>query len=114
MVQNHIHGTLIGPTALYDSPVPILVISAMRSLDPSLLRRHTNESMKTPDGQMARLAAAHYVDYISLLALQCSDFPCSANAANPWPEIFDQEHFNIEGSNIIARKVRQAYSSFGM
>jgi hypothetical protein len=113
MNQNHIHVTLIGPTALYDMPVPRLVISAMRASEPALLWRHLDPSMTILDAQMKDLAQAHHIDYISLLKLECTGVPCSDDPAHTWPELFDQEHFNELGSKLIAMKVRDAYIGFG-
>jgi peptidoglycan/LPS O-acetylase OafA/YrhL len=108
MKANHIPVTLVGPTALYDAPIPRLVISAMRASDPSLLGRHMDPSMADLDGQMRKLAADHGVPYISLLQLQCTSAPCPDG---PWPELSDQEHFNALGAEIIARKIRDSYET---
>jgi hypothetical protein len=51
---------------------------------------------------MRELAEARHGDYISLLALECSQAACPEK----WPEVFDHEHCNELGSKIIAGKVR--------
>jgi peptidoglycan/LPS O-acetylase OafA/YrhL len=111
--DNNIRVTLIGPTVRYDSPVPRLVIDAMRASDPARIWRHRDESINALDATMRSMALAHGVEYISLIRLECSQFPCPDNLGNPWPEMFDDEHFNEQGSTIIARQVRRAYGTFG-
>ena len=106
MKANHIPVTLVGPTALYDAPIPRLVISAMRSSDPSLLRKHMDPSMVDLDAQMKKLASDRAIPYISILQLQCTSAPCPEG---PWPELSDQEHFNALGAKIIAEKIRETY-----
>jgi hypothetical protein len=113
MRERHIHVTLMGPTGLYDFPLPRLVIIAMRSSSPSILHRHLDGSKTVLDAQMSQLAMAHHADYISLLSLEGLSYPCSLDQGYSWPEISDQEHFNLIGSKIIAAKVRDAYPSFG-
>lgn len=109
MKANHIAVTLVGPTALYDAPIPRLVISAMRASDPSLLARHMDTSMMALDAQMRKLADDRGIPYISILQLQCTRAPC---ADGPWPELSDQEHFNTRGARIIAEKIRDTYGPF--
>lgn len=103
--------TLMGPTAVYDAPVPRLVVFAMRARDPGLLTRHLDFSLIDLDAQMARLASDHSVPYISLLNLECVAARCADNSEAP--EIFDQEHFNVAGSKLMAQKLRTAYPAFG-
>ena len=106
MKANHIPVTLVGPTALYDAPIPRLVIAAMRASDPTLLRRHMDPSMLDLDAQMKKMAVDRGIPYISILQLQCTSAPC---AEGPWPELSDQEHFNALGAKIIAEKIRDTY-----
>ena len=106
MKANRIPVTLVGPTALYDAPIPRLVIAAMRAADPSLLRRHMDPSMMDLDAQMKKIADDRGTPYISILQLQCTSAPC---AEGPWPELSDQEHFNALGAKIIAEKIRETY-----
>ena len=111
MKERHIAVTLVGPTAVYDAPVPRLVIKAMRGNDPAMLERHQDAGMKVLDSQMAQLAASHAVPYISLLGLECTEIACFKRA---WPELFDEEHFNTAGSRLIARGIQKVYPAFGL
>ena len=104
--QHDIPVTLVGPSALFDSPLPRLMVSAMRERDPSLLQRHSNGSIPELDRQMAQLARSAGVPYISLLSLQCSSPACTIDSASEVPLIFDQEHFTEEGATLIAAKLR--------
>jgi peptidoglycan/LPS O-acetylase OafA/YrhL len=109
LTQHGVTVTLVGPTAVYDSPVPRLVVAAMRAKDPLLLLRHLDRSIDELDTKMASLAAAHHTSYISVLSLECTRPAC---AADGWPEINDPEHFNAAGSRLIGRRIRERYPTF--
>ena len=108
MAQRHIHVTLVGPSALYDSPLPRLMVSAMRATDSTLVTRHLNGEMPALDSAMSRLASSRGVDYISLLTLQCAETSCAMSDSSGPPLIFDQEHFTADGSVLIAQRMRDA------
>ncbi|HWM70015.1 MAG TPA: acyltransferase family protein [Steroidobacteraceae bacterium] len=105
MKQQGIRVTLVGPTLVYDSPVPRLVIAAMRASDPMLPHRHVISDDIVLDEQMAELAKAHGVEYVSLIKLE------QASTAQ-YPQIFDREHFNTRGSLKIISQLRDVYPKF--
>jgi hypothetical protein len=105
MKQQGVRVTLVGPTLVYDSPVPRLVIAAMRASDPMLPHRHVVSDDIVLDEQMAELAKAHGVEYVSLIKLE------QASTAQ-YPQIFDREHFNTRGSLKIISQLRDAYPKF--
>jgi len=107
-----IPATVIGPTAIYDAPVPRLVLFSMRNADPHLLTRHMDDSVFTLDDEMKARAARHGADYISLLEFQCMAAPCMRDGEVQWPEVFDQEHFNSAGALQIAGEIRMRYPQF--
>ena len=105
--QRHIPVTLVGPSAVFDAPLPRLLVNAMRSSDPDLLQHHLNAEMPALDLEMAQLARAHGVPYVSLITQQCPQGPqsCSVRDAGGWPLISDREHFTGEGSALMARRL---------
>jgi SGNH domain-containing protein len=105
MTQHNIRATLVGPSAFYDSPVPRLIISAIRESDPNLPQRHLDESMRILDAQMSQLANSHGAEYISLINLMCSAGSCATQGSNALPLIFDREHFTADGSEYVAKKL---------
>ena len=106
MKANHIPVILVGPTAVFDSPVPRLMVAALRNRDPALLQRHLEPSMRALDATMAQLAKDHGVEYISLIRLLCPNQSCSVSNSKQLPMIFDQEHYTADGSAFIARRLQ--------
>jgi hypothetical protein len=97
--------TLFGPTLVYDSPVPRLVIAAMRASDPTLPHRHVINDDIILDEQMAELAKARGIEYVSFIELEQA-------STMQYPQIFDREHFNTRGSLEITRQLRDAHPKF--
>jgi hypothetical protein len=103
---HHIDVTLVGPSAIFDSPVPRLLISALRHDDPASLQNHMDASIRTLDGAMAQLAARHGVEYLSMLDLYCSGGACRLTDSRGMPIIFDQEHWTADSSRHFAEQLR--------
>ncbi|MBS0416286.1 MAG: acyltransferase [Proteobacteria bacterium] len=104
--------TVLGPSAIYDAPVPRLVLFSMRKSDPKLLTRHMDASVFTLDGVMKPLVERHGAAYISLLEFECTQAPCMRDGETEWPEVFDQEHFNTAGALRMAARIRSRYPQF--
>ena len=105
MVQHHIRVTLFGPTVTYDSPVPRLLVSAMRASDPALPQHHRDESLRTLDAQMRMLAQIQGVEYVSMIDLLCSKASCVLEDDSGLPLIYDGEHFTAGGSIFVAERL---------
>jgi peptidoglycan/LPS O-acetylase OafA/YrhL len=105
MAQRHIHVTVFGPTAVYDSPVPRLLVSAMRLSDPDLPQHHRDEALKALDVQMRALAKSEGADYISMLDLLCTGDSCLLEDDAGLPLIYDGEHFTKGGSVFVAERL---------
>jgi peptidoglycan/LPS O-acetylase OafA/YrhL len=97
--------TLFGPTVVYDSPFPRLMLTAMRSGDSTLMQRHIEGSIRELDAAVSQVAASAGVPYISLINLQCTISSCAISPSE-LPLIFDQEHFTTEGATILAHRLR--------
>jgi hypothetical protein len=105
MMQHHIRVTLFGPTAIYDSPVPRLLVSALRASDPDLPQHHRDESIRTLDAQMRMLAKSQGVEYVSMIDLLCSNASCLLEDESGLPLIYDGEHFTAGGSVFVAKRL---------
>jgi peptidoglycan/LPS O-acetylase OafA/YrhL len=101
----HIPVTLIGPSAVYDSAVPRLLVSAQREADPALVQRHMDGSVEALDTTMEQLAASHGVNYISLLNLYCAKQACTVVDSEGLPLIFDTEHFTAAASQLLVGRL---------
>jgi peptidoglycan/LPS O-acetylase OafA/YrhL len=102
MKEHGIHVTLFGPTALFDSPVPRLLVSALRRSDASLPERHVDSSVWALDAEMSQVARSRGVDYVSMVTLLCPQEACVTHDRDGLPIIFDREHFTAEGSVLAA------------
>jgi hypothetical protein len=98
--------TLIGPTVVYDSALPRLLLTADRKKDRAILDEHWDHNLVRFDEQLSALAAAHGAAYVSMLHLLCAGFTCSSEDSQGLPLLYDAEHFTAEGSKIVARKLR--------
>ena len=98
--------TLIGPTVVYDSALPRLLLTADGTKDPGLLDQHWDHTLMLFDDQLSRLAAEHGATYVSMLRLLCSGYSCSNADGKGLPLLYDTEHFTAEGSKLVGRKLR--------
>jgi hypothetical protein len=105
MKARNIPVTVFGPTMIYDAPFPRLMLTAMRSGDPTLVERHMAGSLKDLDVAVSQVASTAGVPYVSLMNLQCTVSSCAIRTSD-MPLIFDQEHYTREGATIIAERLR--------
>ena len=105
MKERGIRVTLIGPSVLYDSPLPHLMVSALRISDPTLPQHHVDNSMLALDDKLSMLAQSRGVTYVSLIKLMCSAQQCRYQDEQGLPLILDREHFTASGSMVVARKL---------
>ena len=106
--SQHIPVTLIGPTVVYDVPLPRLLLTADRSNDLSLIGRHWDHSLVEMDKQLATIASEHGAAYISMINLLCAEATCLLTDPKGMPLVKDREHFTLEGSEAVARKIEAA------
>jgi hypothetical protein len=111
LTQHNIRVTLFGPTAIYDSPVPRLLVSAMRASEPDLPQHHRDESIRTLDARMRILAKAQGVEYVSMIDLLCSKASCALEDESGLPLIYDGEHFTAGGSVFVAKRLSDVGST---
>jgi hypothetical protein len=101
--DHKIRVTLVGPSAFFDSPVPRLLVSALRKSDAALPERHLDASLRALDAEMSQLAESRGVDYLSMMTLLCTKGSCVTQDSSGLPLIFDEEHFTSAGSLWAAR-----------
>jgi peptidoglycan/LPS O-acetylase OafA/YrhL len=106
--SRHVAVTLIGPTVEYDSPLPRLLLTADKTHDTGLPDAHWDHSLLQLDKQLAAVAAAHGAAYISMIDLFCPQSACSTTDPQGLPLLNDREHFTLEGSKLIAEKLKAA------
>jgi len=93
---------LLGPSAEYDRPLPMLLADARRRGDPDLPNRHLRAETARIDRQLASVAAAYGVRYVSIHHLMCPRDHCRNLAPDGAPMQFDEDHFTPQGAVYIA------------
>ncbi len=100
-----IPATLVGPIPVFDSPVPRLLISALRTGDAQFAAKHLDDSIYVLDERLAELAKAHGTAYVSLADIYCSHRICHLTDEHGMPIIFDQEHWTVEWAKDAVHKI---------
>jgi len=104
--SQHVAVTLIGPTIEYDSPLPRLLLTADKTHNAELPDAHWDHSLLELDKQLAAVATAHGAAYISMIALFCPQASCTTTDPEGLPLISDREHFTLEGSKLVALRLK--------
>ncbi len=104
MTQHRVPVTLVGPTPVFESPLPRLLVSSLRQSDPELPYRHLDESLRDLDAAMSAMAKAHGVAYLSMIEVMCPQRRCTLFDSQGQPLIFDREHLTIGGSKTVAER----------
>jgi peptidoglycan/LPS O-acetylase OafA/YrhL len=105
--RRHISVTLIGPTIVYDSPLPRLLLTGDRTHDMGLTDAHWDHTLIDFDRKLAKVAAEHGAGYISMIDLVCPEGSCPTTDAEGNPLISDREHFTLEGAKIVAHQMQR-------
>jgi len=103
--QNKVQVVLLGPIAIFDSPLPRLLVSALKHNDPSYPDKHWDTSLVQLDRRMAQLAQQKGVEYVSMINLLCAGNECMTLDDQHHPLIFDREHYTERGSYIVAKRL---------
>jgi hypothetical protein len=97
---------LVGPTPIYDSPLPRLMVTADRTRDPDLVDRSWDRSLVQLDRELSALASQHGAKYVSGLALMCPGMSCVTKDSEGLPLLSDEEHFTANGSILFAERLK--------
>lgn len=103
--QHHISVILIGPTVIYDSPLPRLLVRALKRDEPGYPDTHWDTSLMKLDQQMSQMASQKGVTYISLINTLCEKDKCLTLDDQEHPLISDREHFTARGSHLVAQRI---------
>jgi len=105
--QHHVNVTLLGPIAIYDSPLPRLLVTALKRNDDHYPDQHWDLSLIDLDKRMSQLANEAGVKYISMIQLLCDGNQCLTLDDQHNPLIFDREHFTERGSYVVAQRAQK-------
>jgi peptidoglycan/LPS O-acetylase OafA/YrhL len=103
--ERRIPTLLLGPTPQYDSDLPWLLVRLHQ--DPALVARHQIPGQGRLDRELASLAAEKGARYVSLLQALCSKGQCATEVRRGVPMEFDNHHLTVEGSDAVAKRLRQ-------
>ena len=95
---------LVGPDPNWNFPLPMLTALAVSRHDPSIVERNLDISPVFLDSQLAVLAAAHGVKYVSIYKALCTAAQCRTLDDNGLPLMFDYGHLTAEGSELVAKQ----------
>jgi peptidoglycan/LPS O-acetylase OafA/YrhL len=104
--DRHIAATVLGPVAIYDGPLPRLMIIGARKGKPNAADSHWDYSLRQLDAQLAQVARNAGANYISMLDLLCRQSACLTTDDQGLPIYPDAEHFTGEGSLIVAQRLK--------
>jgi hypothetical protein len=105
--QNKIVVTLLGPIAIYDSPLPRLLVTGLKRNQQGYADQHWDMSLVQLDQRMAQLAHEKGTEYVSMINLLCEGNKCLTLDDQQHPLIFDREHYTERGSYVVAQRMRQ-------
>ena len=99
---------LVGPIMQYDTPLPRLLATSVRSRDLTLAAAHRVRSYDGLDATMKRMAADSWgVNYVSYRDLLCPRDKCLEWAAPDVPLQSDTSHLTDLGSVLVAQLFRR-------
>jgi peptidoglycan/LPS O-acetylase OafA/YrhL len=104
--QRNIPTLLVGPSVIYDIPLPRLLVNQLR-LPTNSPDTHQDRSLVELDRQMAALAQTEGARYFSLINGVCNHDHCQSIIQGV-PMVFDREHFTDRGSEFIAQQMDNA------
>lgn len=104
--QRGIPVTLIGPTLVYDLPLPRLMLTSERTGEPALIEQHLARGLWALDREMFVIARENGTQYVSMLRMFCPS-QCNLKDESGLPLIFDQEHVTHVASILVARTLKR-------
>jgi peptidoglycan/LPS O-acetylase OafA/YrhL len=100
---------LFGPIVQYDSDLPWLLVTSLRTNDPALPVRHRLASYEKLDQEMSRLAKNTWgVSYVSYFDMLCPNKVCTEYVDSDTPLQSDYGHFTKFGSVLMSEKLKAA------
>jgi peptidoglycan/LPS O-acetylase OafA/YrhL len=99
---------LLGPAIEYQHPLPRTVVVSMDSHDPSWIERDRAVEVRLADRVFARRMANSPARYFSLYDAICPETGCLVFDSAGMPVEFDTDHFTLNGSIEVARRLRAA------
>jgi peptidoglycan/LPS O-acetylase OafA/YrhL len=104
--DHHLPVTIVGPMPEYDAPLPRLLAYSVAWNKPNLASEHRVANSLALDQKMQNLAVnTWHVPYVSLYQEICGSQGCIeyADAARTIPLMYDMDHLNHAGADIVVR-----------
>jgi peptidoglycan/LPS O-acetylase OafA/YrhL len=103
--RKKIQVVLFGPMVQYDIALPRLLAFSIRGNDPAIPKQHRVDLRKL-DADMAAIAKARGIDYVSFYQSLCTGNSCTELDAKGAPILYDYGHLTREGSVLVAERLR--------
>jgi peptidoglycan/LPS O-acetylase OafA/YrhL len=103
--RHNISVVLFGPMVQYDIALPRLLAFSIRGNDPAIPAQHRLDLRKL-DEDMAAMARARGIEYVSFYQSLCTENSCTELDANGAPILYDYGHLTKEGSMLVAERLR--------
>jgi len=104
--QRNIAVVLLGPIAIYDSPLPRLLVTGLKRNQPDYADQHWDMNLVQLDQRMAQMAREKDTQYVSMINLLCEENKCLTLDDQHHPLIFDREHYTERGSIEVAQRLK--------
>jgi hypothetical protein len=98
---------VIGPVVRYDDDLPRLLALSIQYGDPGLVDAH-HTNLDRLDADFKAITEQGGGQYVSLLDVLCKDNVCEKYGADGVPLEFDVGHLTLEGSQLVAQRLRAA------
>jgi peptidoglycan/LPS O-acetylase OafA/YrhL len=99
---------VLGPSAAYDAPLPLLLAREVQDQDPSVASRHRLNDVPETDRMLAEATAAHGGHYVSTYDIMCPHDACREFVSDGVPMQYDGDHFTEEGASYLVRQLERA------
>jgi peptidoglycan/LPS O-acetylase OafA/YrhL len=108
--ERNIETVVFGPMLQYDSPLPRLLATSIRSNEPGKPYDHRIVAYEQMDEEMQKMAADDWhVQYISFFKTLCGPVSCIEYAGKDIPLQSDYGHLTKDGSVLVAQRLRDSH-----
>jgi hypothetical protein len=103
--SHHVTTVVLGPSIMYDAPLPALLARESMSGDRGLVVRHQYHSIAGVDRMLSRETRAFPGAYVSMYQLMCPHDRCREFVGEGVPIQYDGDHFTPEGADFVVRQL---------
>ena len=106
--QRDVNTIVLGPSMMYDVPLPALLAREQMTGDYNLAFRHRYTSIAQADRNMQQAASPYPGRYVSVYQMLCPNGRCREFVGDRVPLLYDGDHFTPEGARYVVRELENA------